>query len=128
MVVNTGGTDAKFIWSRYRFYFSNFDLPMDPPIFDETCPSIHAPAEVTLAGGQSCTFQIECAHLAGDLAFNIREGVGGWRAYIMGYIKYSDPVGIERFVGFCRIYQRPSDDGGDGRFVPIDNPDYEYED
>jgi hypothetical protein len=43
--------------------------------------------------------------------------------YVIGYIKYSEPKRQIRRVFFCRQYIHES-----GRFVVVENPDYEYED
>jgi hypothetical protein len=46
----------------------------------------------------------------------------------MGYIHYADINGAERFMGFCRQYDTSEGWSREGRFVPVDNPDYEYSD
>jgi hypothetical protein len=53
---------------------------------------------------------------------------GGLRLYLMGYIHYADINGAERFMGFCRQYDTSEGWSREGRFVPVDNPDYEYSD
>jgi hypothetical protein len=45
-----------------------------------------------------------------------------WVVYVMGQIKYHDEGGADRFMGFCR--ERRSD----GKFRPVEDPDYEYQD
>ncbi len=54
----------------------------------------------------------------------------GWKLYIMGFIHYSDINQAERFMGFYRRYLAPdgANSGRDGRFVTVDNADYEYSD
>ena len=48
--------------------------------------------------------------------------------YIVGYIRYADINDVERFMGFCRVNKLPNGMNGDGRFIPVDDPDYEYQD
>jgi len=43
-----------------------------------------------------------------------------WRVYIMGWIEYSDDLGIGRRTAFCRRF-----DPTTNRFMPVDDPDYE---
>ena len=40
----------------------------------------------------------------------------------MGWVDYQDDSEISRRVNFCRRFDR-----GDNRFVPVKNPDYEWE-
>lgn len=51
--------------------------------------------------------------------------------YCIGYISYHDAVGRMRITGFCRRLQferRAPIQPDNSRFVPVDDPDYEYED
>lgn len=43
--------------------------------------------------------------------------------FVLGWIGYRDDLGIFRQMGFCRRYESRKD-----RFVPVDDPDYEYSD
>jgi hypothetical protein len=123
VVVNTGGTKAEIVASRYRI------------ITSRTGPPIEAPYEqsfgILLMQGQKLDVRESCATPISDIirgqtpardelpsAF----GVEDWRVYVMGQIRYKDEGGVERFMGFCR------ERGADGRFRPIDDADYEYED
>jgi hypothetical protein len=59
----------------------------------------------------------------GEEPFEIREfDRGDWKIYVMGWIRYRDGAGTERFMGFCRERQ------ANGRFKPVSDPDYEWED
>lgn len=125
VIVNVGGTGAWIVSSQYRFYWTNNELPMDPPL-DQLGP-LHAET-VELPGGSSCTFPITASDLLGPHASEIMKGRDNWRLYVMGSVEYADTNGKTRFMGFCREYKRPGLAGGDGRFSPVDNPDYEYQD
>ena len=48
--------------------------------------------------------------------------------YLIGAVSFSDWNLTERWMRFCHKYTPSGMVGGDGRFVPIDNSDYEYED
>jgi len=42
--------------------------------------------------------------------------------YVLGYVKYMDESGLPHETAFCRRFERSR-----GIFVPVNNPDYEYE-
>jgi hypothetical protein len=42
--------------------------------------------------------------------------------YVLGWIGYTDGLGIYRITAFCRRYANKD------RFLPVDDPDYEYAD
>jgi hypothetical protein len=129
VAVNVGGTRAKFTDSRYRFYWSNVGLPMDPPIGDDDeTQSLHAPAEVAIESGESVALPIKTNEPLGVFADDIAFFRGNYRLYVMGYIRYSDWDNRERFMWFCRVYTLPEVGGGEGRFVPVENSDYESQD
>ena len=44
-------------------------------------------------------------------------------AYVIGFLKYRDAIGLVRQTAFCRKFNRATE-----RFDPVDDPDYEYED
>ncbi|MGA2953339.1 MAG: hypothetical protein ABSD80_14015 [Caulobacteraceae bacterium] len=53
----------------------------------------------------------------------------------MGLIRYDggvydirDDTMDESYMGFCRQYWPPDIMGGDGRFEPVDDPNYEFSD
>jgi hypothetical protein len=46
----------------------------------------------------------------------------------MGAIRYADPDGNERWMGFCREYTPMAFGGREGAFLPVRNRDYEYQD
>jgi hypothetical protein len=75
----------------------------------------------------SCIYKITCdEELGGDVQASKRGG--GIKLFVMGTIRYADIAGKERFMGFCREYVPPDAASGEGSFLPIDHPDYEYED
>ena len=129
VIVNVGATSAEAIDSRYCFYWSNTGLPMDPPLSEES-PRLFDGVAAPLEGGESRTIPIESQNLMDTNATNIAFGRGDWHLYVMGMVRYAD-IGsppVERFMGFCRVYQLPERGAGEGRFVVVKDPDYEYED
>ena len=71
--------------------------------------------------------QSATAVFAGEGASEIKAELlgarGTLRFYLLGWVRYSDELGIEREMGFCRYY-----DEALMRFVSVKNPDYEYAD
>lgn len=126
---NAGATEAKIIDSACRFYWSNDGLPMQPPLDDDEALSLPWPRE-PVPGYGSISIPIASAKPLPAIADSIRNrNPQGWRLYVMGYIHYSDINSAERFMGFCREYVAPDPWwGAEGRFKPVDNSDYEYED
>jgi hypothetical protein len=123
-IQNHGGTDAKIveIWSGILIARP---LPMMRPYEGEYGEKSGS----TLRPGQSMTW------LFGLGLFSSRQGteLGEFRAqcinddkdnfYVLGRIGYTDDLGIYRTMGFCRCFDPRAD-----RFVPVENPDYEYAD
>jgi hypothetical protein len=59
-------------------------------------------------------------------ALNVRREIIGAQPkslYVLGWIGYTDDLGIYRITAFCRRYDIAKD-----RFVPVDDLDYEYAD
>jgi hypothetical protein len=48
-------------------------------------------------------------------------GLKSGELFVLGWIGYTDDIGIYKNMWFCRKYD-PSKD----RFRPVDDPDYEY--
>jgi hypothetical protein len=134
VVVNAGHAEAIIRESEYRFFWSNNGLPMTPPLSPGHATSpIFTEHPYTMAGHEShnVTTSSNTAPTQNELNA-IRGGAGsGWRFYILGAIRFSDwNPDKERWMGFCRVFV-PADGGGsgsEGRFMPVNNGDYEYED
>lgn len=118
-IQNLGGTDARIkdIWSEVCIEET---LPMKRPY--EGLEG--SKDEKTLKPGQSSFYLFGLknspgldAQTANDVTQSVRN------LYILGWIGYTDDLGIYRITGFCRCY-----DVGKDRFVPVDDPDYEYSD
>jgi hypothetical protein len=134
-VVNYGGSDAHLTDSNLTIWLTHVssvpDLPMLPP-YDITNPQnrIARPGTVFRAGepffhsrAEPVSEQNNFAAVAGHL-----------RLYIIGYLTYRGSIGNTYTTAFCRRLQTELKDieGGKtlvpAKFIPVDNPDYEYED
>jgi len=126
VVTNTGNTDAMILESGYRFLITSDALPMAPPL--DRVDTLLVPNEPLLAH-ESRSVDV-MGEPPGQEANIIGMGrAARWEIYLMGFIRFSDDTGMERYMGFCRLFVR--DNGYNqlgGRFVPVDNPDYEYSD
>lgn len=129
VIVNTGGTEARITDSRHRIFWTNVGLPMTAPLYElgKSLP-MHRPQDHPIAAGASINFKIEGTEQLPGIADSIMKGNGNWKLFILGYVRYADLGENERFMGFCREYCLPSHAGGEGRFRPVDDPDYEYSD
>jgi hypothetical protein len=129
VVVNVGGSNAIVINTRYRIYFSKDGLPAAVPYDGDGFRTNLLFPEQVLTVGESCATPIADVIIMDNPALPPEAGLelraferGNWKIYVMGQIKYRDESGVERFMGFCR------EGGKDGRFRPVDDIDYEYED
>jgi hypothetical protein len=129
IIANSGATEARIIDSGYRFFWSADGLPMRPPLDDIDVSPMHLPDDDPIAGFGSRGIQLESnipLDVRGDY---ISEGyVHTPRLYLMGFIHYADINQAERYMGFCRIFVAADEDSSDGRFLPVENRDYEYSD
>jgi hypothetical protein len=127
VVVNIGASEATIREANYRFFSGERGLPMVPPLEPKDVkPLFEGLLPHKMAGHESCLIPIEGNGTLGDLAFGL--GFGGMTGlYVMGAIRFSDWNLQDRWMGFCQQYM-PSGDGGEGRFAPVENSDYEYED
>lgn len=121
VVVNFGGSNASISDSRYRIIFSQKRFPVAFD-FDENALEMLV-VNTILESGESCAVAIEDSVPAGSEYIDLRHfDINEWNIYVMGQIKYKDAGGNERFMGFCRK------SGSDGKFTPVDDADYEYQD
>ena len=58
-----------------------------------------------------------------DELFDLADGNGSFKISVVGQIVYKDDLGNARTTWFCRERKY-----GQGRFLPVDNPDYESAD
>jgi hypothetical protein len=130
VVANIGGSDAQILESGYRFLVTDKGLPMSPPFKSDYVKLLLVPDEPLIAH-ESRVVSVELGEPLGREAGLIGSRViGYYEMFVMGFIRYSDVItGRERYMGFCRVFTPPVGINKlQGRFVPVDNQDYEYED
>jgi hypothetical protein len=129
VIVNVGASDAMIRRAEYRFYWDRNSLPMVPPLdLGQVKYLFSATLPYRITGHESCSIAIESnGPPAGEDADRIRQG-GPVFLYVMGAVLFSDADLKERWMGFCQKYTVPEKIGGEGRFIPVENPNYEYED
>jgi len=126
-IVNRGGTTAKITESNCTARLdASPDIPIEvgvkqagPPYSDERASfkketlkrGDHCIAVATYRGHEG-TDQGAFSDLRNDRKF----------FYVFGYVKYLDESGLPHEMTFCRRLDRPR-----GIFVPVNNPDYEYD-
>ena len=81
---------------------------------------------VKLEAGQSMPVPFGSRLTMGPEGDDIRMFAGGWRLYVMGWIAYTDDLNNHRRTAFCRGY-RQIPNSPEGRFFPVNDPDYEHE-
>jgi hypothetical protein len=126
VVVNTGGSNATIIETRYRIFFSKTGLPVEAPYDEDFRPNLLMKDQILLAGGSCATPIVDIIIMERDdpaIGKEMRKFErGGWKIFVMGQIRYRDDAGAERFMGFCQ------ERAGDGKFIPVAEPSYEYQD
>lgn len=134
--IANSGNGVATVKGSYRRVFNDVSqrLPMEPPYnmdFGMSC----LPVGTTLQAGEA----EECSFVgSGPTEDQIGEAILGkpgpgsrtgehWvtqlELYVLGWVDYTDELGITRGTAFCRRYERNLD-----RFLPVDNPDYENAD
>jgi hypothetical protein len=128
VIVNVGAASTHIREAEYRFFWGR-SLPMAPPLGEGQAKPLFGVQELPyeMAGHESCLLPIESDDLIGPQARAIMTG-GGVYLYVMGAVKFSDWNLNERWMGFCQQYIPAPLVAGEGHFVPVENPDYEYED
>jgi hypothetical protein len=124
-VVNVGGTAAKIIDSYCLVHWKIGGLPMERP-YEGQAPIPTGLSGITLQPGETVPGIFQSERPMGSEGDNIRLCTDGWHIYVMGWIEYIDGIKVRRRTAFCREYQikqRTSE----GRFYPVDDPDYEHE-
>jgi len=135
VIRNAGGSDAIILETEYRFFWSHHGLPMVPPLQGQptaqTSPLIAAEEiPFTLIPHASHLVSVESSEVLGGDAVTIDNAPMTQRTklWILGSIRYADSAGNERWMGFCREYVPAEAGAGEGSFLPIRSPDYEYQD
>jgi hypothetical protein len=130
-LVNYGQTDATVLGSDHTIWLRhiNTERPIVPP-YNFPPHQIIEPGKV-LKAGQSYKFQISHRVDDGQIPeFNL----GHFRIHLLGYIDYSAGLGGRHRTAFARwLRTEPRDWSKEVyvapiKFVPLDDPDYEYED
>jgi hypothetical protein len=129
VIRNVGGSDATIKEAEYRFFWTDDGLPMVPPLHHgQSKPLITTEMPHVLPAHGSHQVPIESPPIPVGAASQFEEG-GPTVLYILGAIRYSGwEPDQECWMGFCREYRRGDQFNGEGRFVAVENPDYEYSD
>jgi hypothetical protein len=113
-IENCGGTDAR-IREIYSEVYIAENLPMKRPYEGK----VGSKEEQTLRPGTSAFHRFgRMEPLDAQTATDVTK-----HFYVLGYIGYTDDLAIYRTTAFCRRYNATKD-----RFLPVDDPDYEYAD
>jgi hypothetical protein len=126
VIVNTGASDAVIRQADYRFFYTRDGLPIAPPLEPGQVKPLFGAIKLPhpLPGHESCWIDIGSGSPIGH---DVPSGRGGV-LYIMGAVLFSDWNLKERWMGFCQEYISAKTGGGEGRFEPVKDPNYEYED
>jgi hypothetical protein len=123
-IENCGGTDAR-IREIYSEVYIAENLPMRRPYEGKE----GSKEEKTLRPGTSAVYLFgrmtpleDSTHQSLISPRNVI-GSNAKFFYVLGWIGYTDDLGIYRITAFCRRYDLAKD-----RFVPVDDADYEYAD
>jgi hypothetical protein len=123
-IENCGGTDAR-IREIYSEVYIAEQLPMMRPYEGKE----GSKEEKILRPGTSSFYLFGRSEPLDDSTHQSlvrpREAIGSKAKsfYVLGWIGYTDDLGIYRMTAFCRRFEMSKD-----RFVPVDDADYEYAD
>jgi len=114
LVRNTGGSRATILYSAVTLFVIPHaePLPMVSPLTGVT-PNDPIIPNIQLKPGEF-TFGIFVRRTDHEETTAVKD------LYVLGWVDYTDDAGNLRHTSFCRMYLR-------GRFVPINDPDYEDE-
>ena len=119
-IINEGRSRATIVRSAIHVIVSSNGLPQTHPTASK--PD-HNKIEVDqLAAGETVWWQFHGSTLIQSQADAILNGTDGWRAYVTGLLHYQDTLGDFHHTLFCREY-----DPTRRRWMPVDDPDYEYQ-
>lgn len=124
-VANVGGTPATITEALAVIFQTRSGLPMRRP-YEGRDANLAVPRG-SLAPGKSfpLLFYGDEAIRQGAQAIGNTQIAQGLRLFVMGWIEYSDDIGVIRRTAFCREFRAGPFD--DGRFHAINDPDYEHE-
>ena len=114
LVRNTGGSRATVLYSAVTLFVipHSEPLPMISPLTGAT-PNDPIIPNIQLKPGEF-TFGIFVRRTDQEETASVKD------LYVLGWVDYVDDVGNLRHTNFCRMFVR-------GRFVPVNDPDYEDE-
>jgi hypothetical protein len=121
-IVNVGGTQARLREAHCEVYWSNagvLSLPMERP-YEGQNPNIPALWSI-LQPGESLPLPFQSTMEIG-VTESDQVLEGRRMIYVLGFLAYSDQLGIKRRTAFCRKYDHMR-----GRFFAVDDRDYEHE-
>lgn len=120
--VNVGGTEAHLFEAHCEVYWTNpgvATLPMERP-YEGKNPNIPI-LNIDLPPGISTPLNFASDRLLGGNESD-QINSGSLFIYVLGFVAYTDELGIMRRTAFCRKYNY-----GRGRFFATKDPDYEHE-
>ena len=118
-IANVGGTKAKVIAYGIWVEWSKGSLPMRRP-YDGKNPTCTSPFD--MPPGSSSPLIFSSDQLMDSYGHALRLGNSDFHIYVMGFVEYSDELGIPRRTAFCRQW-RPTE----ARFTAVLDVDYEHE-
>jgi hypothetical protein len=127
-IVNIGGSAARIVDCYWSVWWnrpgSSWDLPMKHP-YSGRPGQVDRPKN-ELAAGESIFATFKTERPPPDSIWGV-DTINGSKAFVMGWIEYTDSLDVGRITRFCREYVA-SAVGAEGRFRAVNDSDYEYED
>lgn len=129
-IANVGGNRADILDGHCLVFWNKGGLPMRPP-YEGGGDNLRALRRTLLSGESTpVAFQSNQPMDGGGPTIG-RDVIGGTNLYVMGWVTYADKNNDVRQTCFCREFRLIDKDkrmlGADGRFLPVDNLDYEHE-
>lgn len=124
-VDNVGGMDATILESHVVIFATQMGLPMASP-YEGANPNNRVEGTFNISESKLIEFEQMTVFATPQEAERARQG--GFPTYILGWIIYRDHSergvvhGVARRIAFCRQW-----DARARRFIPVGDPDYEYE-
>lgn len=123
-IANVGGTAAHVGESFIGVFWPPGSLPMRRP-YEGKDGNDWARGILEAGASKTVLFQSNTVLPQNE---SVGTSAGSIRLFVMGWIEYKDSLNIQRRTAFCREFQRdPSVLESEGRFVVVDNQDYEHE-
>lgn len=123
LVINEGRSRAEITRSAVHVIVSDKGLPQRHPTAKEAGERDKDPIDVRyLSAGDVHWWQFSSPIiLTPDQLRGISNPKGAWKIYIAGILRYQDTLGDFHHTLFCKVY-----DPARRRWMPVDDPDYEY--